>query len=189
MSKKGAKDEGGIHSSFFHCERSTWRMSMRFVAWGCLSLGTSFHGGRLASSTLVYLVERFHFWGGRIARLGCISCRRTSSHQIAVRSVAEGGHPAKLHSCGGVSRSELTICSWRSCSGFVSLYVGRTWRFWACISTQIELLLYQVPSYIVLVVFHLLLSSYIHIYSKLVFPRGVLSRVMLTKNTCVQKCM
>jgi hypothetical protein len=157
-------------------------------------LGASFHGGRIASSTLVYLGERFYFCGGCIARLGRISCRRTSSHQIAVRSVAVGGHSTELHSYGGVSRSELIVCSWSSFSGFASLYVGHTflgltWRFWACISTQIEFLLYQVPSYIVLVVFHLLLSSYIHIYSKLVFPGGVLSRVMLTKNTCVQKCM
>ena len=49
---------------------------------------------------------------------------RTSSHQIAVRSVAERGHPAELHSCGGVSRSELTVSFWGSFSGFESLYVG-----------------------------------------------------------------
>jgi len=193
MSKKGAKGEGEDHSSFVHCERKTWRMRVRFVAWGCLSLGASFHGGRLPTSSLVYLVERFHTYGGRIARLGRISCGRTSSHHIAVRSVAEGGHPAKLHSCVGVFRSELTVSFWSSFSSFVSLYVGRTflctWRLWACISAQFGLLLYQVPLYIVLVVFHLLLSSYIHIYSKLVFLVGVLSRVTLTKNTRVQKCM
>jgi hypothetical protein len=107
-----------------------------------------------------------------------------------VRSVAEESHSAELHYCGGVSRSELTVCSWSRFSGFDSLYVGltimgRSWRFLACISTQIELLLYQVPSFIVLAVFLLLLFSYIHIHSKLVFPGGVLSRVMLTKNTCI----
>jgi hypothetical protein len=95
---------------------------------------------------------------------------RTSNHQIVVRSVLEGGHLAELHSCGGVSRSELTICSWSSFSGFENLYVGRTflgctWRFWTCVSAQNELLLYQVPLYFVLVVFHLLLTSYIDIYS------------------------
>jgi hypothetical protein len=42
--------------------------------------------------------------------------------------------------------------------------------------TQNELLLYHVPLYFILVVFHLLLSSYIDIYSKLVFPGGGLSR-------------
>jgi hypothetical protein len=94
-------------------------------------LGASFHGGRLLATCLVYLLERFYFCGGRIARLGRISCRRTSSHQIAVRSVAEGGHSAELHSCGGVSRSELTVCSWSSFSGFASLYVGRT--FWGAL--------------------------------------------------------
>jgi len=131
---------------------------------------------------------------GALACEGASVVGRNSSPHIAVRSVVEGGHSTEIHSRGGVSRSELTVCSWSSFSGFASLYVGHTflgltWRFWACISTQIEFLLYQVPSYIVLVVFHLLLSSYIHIYSKLVFPGGVLSRVMLTKNTCVQKCM
>jgi hypothetical protein len=152
-------------------------------------LGANFHGGRLPTSNLVYLVERFHTCGGRIGRLRRISCGRTYSHQIAVRSVAEGGYPAKLHSYGGIFRSELTVCFWSSFNGFSNLYVGRTWRCWTCISAQNELLLYQVPLYFVLVVFHLLLSSYIHIYSKLVFLGGVLSRVMLTKNTCVQKCM
>jgi hypothetical protein len=156
-------------------------------------LGAGFHGGRLASSTLIYLVERFYLCGGHISRLGRISCR-TSIHQITVRSVAKRGHLAELHSCGGVSISELTVCSWSSFSGFSNLYVGRTflgrtWRLWTCISTQIEFLLYQVPSYIVFVVFHILLSSYIHVYSKMVFPGEVLSRVMLTKNTRVQKCM
>jgi hypothetical protein len=126
MSKKGAKGEGEDHSSFVHCERKTWRMRVRFVARGCLSLGASFHGGRLPTSSLVYLVERFHTYGGRIARLRCISCGRTSSHQIAVRSVVEGGHPTELHSYGGVFRSGLTVCFWSSFSGFSILYVGRT---------------------------------------------------------------
>jgi hypothetical protein len=109
---------------------------MSFVASGCLSLGASFHGGRIASSTLVYLVERFYFREGYIARLGHINCGRNYSHQIAVRSVAEGGHPTEPYSCGGVSRSELAVCSWSSFIGFSNLYVGhtflgRTWRLWA----------------------------------------------------------
>ena len=195
-SQRGAQrmKEGALFiHSFVHCVRSSWRMSMRSVLWGCLSLGASFHGGRLLATCFVYLLERFYFCGGCIAGLGRISCRRTSSHQIAVRSVAEGGHSAELHSCGGVSRSELTVCSWSRFSGFGSLYVGRTflgrtWWLWACISTQFGPLLYQVLSYIVLAAFHLL-SSYIHIHLKLVFPGGVLSRVLLTKNTYVYKCI
>jgi hypothetical protein len=131
---------------------------------------------------------------GALACEGASVVGRNSSHQIAVRSVAEGGHPTELHSCGGVSRSELTVCLWSSFSGFERLYVGCTflgctWIFWTCVSAWIRLLLYQVHIYFVLSIFHHLLSSYIDIYSKLVFPRGVLSRVMLTKNTCVQKCM
>jgi hypothetical protein len=100
---------------------------------------------------------------GALAYEGTSIVGRTSSHQIAVRSVSEGGHLAELHSRGWVSRSELIVCSWSSFSGFESLYVGRTflgstWRFWTCVSAQNELLLYQVPLYFVLVVFHLLLS-------------------------------
>ena len=146
--KEGRKGWRRAHySSFVHCERSSWRMSMRSVLWGCLSLGASFHGGRLLATCLVYLLERFYFCGGHIPRLGHISCRRNSSHQIAVRSVAEGGHSTELHSCGGVSRYELTVCSWSSFSGFASLYVGRTflgrtWWLWAYISAQFGLLLY-----------------------------------------------
>jgi hypothetical protein len=111
---------------------------------------------------------------------------RPFTHQIAVGSVAEGGHTAKLHSCGGVFYPELIACIWSSYGGFESIYGGRTWFFWTCISAWIKLLLYQVHLYFVLVVFHHLLSSYIDIYPTLVFPRGGLSRVMLTKYTCVQ---
>jgi hypothetical protein len=70
---------------------------------------------------------------------GASVVERTSSHQIAVRSVAKGGHLAELHSCGGVSRSELTVSFWSSFSGLESLYVGRTWRFWTCVSAWIRL--------------------------------------------------
>jgi hypothetical protein len=53
-----------------------------------------------------------------------------------------------------------------------------------------SLLLYQVPLYLLLVVSHALDITYIYFHSKLVFPGGVLSRVMLTKNTCVHfSCM
>jgi hypothetical protein len=53
----------------------------------------------------------------------------------------------------------------------------------ACVSTLLELLLYQVPSFIVFIVTLTCFSSYIHLDLKLVFLGGVLSRVMLTKNT------
>jgi hypothetical protein len=58
----------------------------------------------------------------------------------------------------------------------------------ACVSTLLELLLYQVPSFIVFIVTITCFSSYIHLDLKLVFPRGGFSRVMLTKNT-VYKCI
>jgi hypothetical protein len=63
--------------------------------------------------------------------------------------------------------------------------LGRMSTIWACVSSWFKLLLYQVHLFIVLVVFHLLFSTFIHSDSKLVFFGGVLSRVMLTKNTCV----
>jgi hypothetical protein len=96
-----------------------------------------------------------------------------------------------LDYCGRIFHSELTACICSSFGGFESIYegrtfLGRTWFIWTCISAWIKLLLYQVHLYFVLVVFHHLFSSYIDIYPKLVFPDGVLSRVMLTKNTCVQ---
>jgi hypothetical protein len=126
---------------------------------------------------------------GTLAYEGTSVVGRTSSHQIAVILVSEGGYLAELHSRGGVPISDLTVCGWSSFNGFERLYVGHTWRFWTYVSAHNELLLYQVPLYFVLSIFHLLLSSYINIYSKLVFPGGVFSRVMLTKNTLVQKCM
>jgi hypothetical protein len=43
---------------------------------------------------------------------------------------------------------------------------------WTCVSAWFKLLLYQVHLFIVLVVFHLLFSTFIHSDSKLVFPGG-----------------
>jgi hypothetical protein len=108
-----------------------------------------------------------------------------------VRSVSEGGYTSVSEYCGGVSCSELPVGIWLHFSGLGSIsggrtILGRSCFIWTCISAWIKLLLYQVHLYFVLVVFHHLFSSYIDIYSKLVFPGGVLSRVMLTKNTCVQ---
>jgi hypothetical protein len=122
---------------------------------------------------------------------GALVVGRSFTCQISLGSVAEGGHTTKLHSCGGVFYYELTACIWSSYGGFESIYGGRTflgctWFVWTCISAWIKLLLYQVHLYFVLAVDHHLLSSYIDIYPKLVFLVGVLSRVMLTKNTCVQ---
>jgi hypothetical protein len=107
-----------------------------------------------------------------------------------VGSVSEGGHTSVSEYYGGVFYSELTVGIWLSFNGLGSISEGRTilghtCLVWNCISAWIKLLLYQVHLYFVLTVFHHLFSSYIDIYSKLVFPGGGLSRVMLTKNTCV----
>jgi hypothetical protein len=169
-------------------------MEMRSVAWGFLREAAKIPCGRLGAACFIYLLELFYFREGHISLVGWFIPGRISSHQIAVRSVAEGSHLLELHSCGGVFRSELTVGSWSRFSGSGSLHEGRTilgrilW-IWACISSLLELLLYQVLSCIVFTVTLHLLSSYIHIDLKLVFPGGVLSRVMLTKNTCVYKCM
>jgi hypothetical protein len=114
---------------------------------------------------------------GTLVEEGASVVGRTFTRQIAVGSVAEGGHTTELHSCGGVFHSELTVSIWSSYGGFESIYggrtfLGRTWFFWTCIPAWIKLLLYQVHLYFVLVVFHHLISSYIDIYPKLVFPGG-----------------
>jgi hypothetical protein len=44
---------------------------------------------------------------------------------------------------------------------------------------------YRFHHIVFLVVSHALDTTYIYFHSKLVFPKGVLSKVMLTKNTCV----
>ena len=180
--------------SFACCERSTWAMEMRLVAWGFLREAASIPCGRLGAACFIYLLELFYIWEGRISLAGWFIHGRISSNQIAVRSVAEWGHLLELHSCGGVFRSDITVGSWSRFNGSGSLHEGRTileciWQIWACISALLELLLYQVLSCIVFTVTLHLLSSYIRIDLKLVFPGGVLSRVMLTKNTCVYKCM
>ena len=63
---------------------------------------------------------------GALAYEGASVVGRTFSHQIAVRSVSEGGHLLELHFCGRVFRSELTVGSWSRFSGFGSLHEGRT---------------------------------------------------------------
>jgi hypothetical protein len=63
---------------------------------------------------------------GALALEGASVVGRASTHQIAVRSVAEGGHPTELHSHGGVFYSELTTWIWSNFSGLESIYEGRT---------------------------------------------------------------
>jgi hypothetical protein len=108
-----------------------------------------------------------------------------------MRFVSEGGYTSVSEYYGGVFCSELPVGIWLHFSGLGNISKGRTILgrsccIWTCISAWIKLLLYQVHLYFVLVVFHHLFSLYIDIYYKLVFSEGVLSRVMLTKNTCVQ---
>jgi hypothetical protein len=51
----------------------------------------------------------------------------------------------------------------------------------------VELAEYQFPLHLSYLLYYMFEAHYIYIYIhlKLVFPKGVLSRVMLTKNTCV----
>ena len=157
-SQRGAQrvKEGAFFIWSFACwERSSWRMEMRSVAWGCLREVACFHWWRLGATCLDYLLELFYFWEGHISCGGWFIPGRISSHQIAVSSVVEGGHLLELHSCGGVFKSELTVGSWSRFSGSGSLHegctiLGRICWCRACISTQLEFLLYQVLSYIVL---------------------------------------
>jgi hypothetical protein len=99
---------------------------------------------------------------------GASSTGRTFRAEIAVRSISEGGYLSVLEYCGGVSSSELPVGFWLQFSGLVSIYGGRTILgcscfSWASVVGWIKLLLYQVHLYIVLAVFHLLFSLYIHL--------------------------
>ena len=128
---------------------------------------------------------------GALVEEGASVVGRTFTRQIAVGSVAEGGHTAELHSYRGVFHSELTVSISFIFSGLGNIserhtILGHTCFVWTCVSAWIKLLLYQVHLYFILAVFHHLFSSYIVIYSKLVFPGFFLSRVTLTKNTRVQ---
>jgi hypothetical protein len=130
---------------------------------------------------------------GALACEGASVVGRTSSHQIAVRSVAEGGHPTELHSYGGVFRSELTVCFWSSFSGFASLYVGCTFLghlevLDLCFSLDLAAIVSGSFIFCTCCIPPSSFLIYRHIFQT-GFPRGVLSRVMLTKNTYVQKCM
>jgi hypothetical protein len=76
---------------------------------------------------------------GALVEEGTSVVGRSYTCQIAVGSVAEGGHTSELHSCGGVFHSELTACIWSSYGGFGSIYegrtmLGRTCLVWTCIS-------------------------------------------------------
>jgi hypothetical protein len=127
---------------------------------------------------------------GALGEEGASSAGRNFKAQIAVRSVPEGGYSSVSEYCGGVSSSELPVVIYLQFSGLVSIYgghtiLGRSCFSWTFVASWIKMLLYQVLLYIVLAVFHLPFSLYIHLYSKLVFHGGVLSRVMLTKNTYV----
>jgi hypothetical protein len=114
-----------------------------------------------------------------------------------VRSVSEGGYSSVSEYCGGVSRSELLVGIWLHFSGLGSIFEGRTILgrssfFWTCVSAWIKLLLYQVHLYFV--VFHHLFSSYIDIYSKLVFLggggfiQGHVDQKHLCTISCVLEC-
>jgi hypothetical protein len=65
-------------------------------------------------------------------------------------------------------------------------------QFWALLFLVLvarlvrSLLCIQVPLYFITCCISCFNHNYIDIYPKLVFPGGVLSRVMLTKNTCVK---
>jgi hypothetical protein len=114
---------------------------MRTIALGEDSLGACFHGGRHLAQRFVYLLRNIHYCGapGTLVEEGALVVWRSFTRQIAVGSVAEGGHTAELYSRGGVFHFELTACIWSSYGGFGSIYVGctmlgRTCLVWTCIS-------------------------------------------------------
>jgi hypothetical protein len=115
-----------------------------------------------------------------------------------VRFVSEGGYSSVSEYCGGVSCSELPVGIWLHFSGLDSISGGHTILgcscfIWTSVAAWIKLLLYQVHLYFVLVVFHHLFSSYIDIYSKLVFPgggfiQGHVDQKYLCSISCMLEC-
>jgi hypothetical protein len=86
---KGAK--GGAHSSwetFAWERRSSWRIELGFDALEDLEEAASVQIWRLGATFTIYLQERFHLGGGRMALAGCLSPGGISSHQNLLMSVA-----------------------------------------------------------------------------------------------------
>jgi len=190
--RKESKEGAFFMESFACCERSTWAMEMRSVAWGFLREAASIPCGRLGAACFTYLLELFYFREGRISLAGWFIPSRISSHQIVVRSVAEWGHLLELHSYGGVFRIDITVGSWSEFFGSGSLHEGRTilgsicWCR-ACLSTQLEFLLYQFLPYIVFTITLLLLFFIYTFRFKTGFPQeGFVQSHVDQKYLCLQ---
>jgi hypothetical protein len=127
---------------------------------------------------------------GTLSEEGASSTGRIFRAQIAVRYVLEGGYILVSEYCGRVSPSELPVGRELQFSGLDNIYQGRTF---------LEAHLLQLALCCILDQVVIVSGSYIYctccippfilpIYTLIFqtgFPRGVLSRVMLTKNTCV----
>ena len=159
---------------------------MGFDAWGLYGGGASFVYGQQGVSFFYYFLESFQLGGGRTTFSDCFLSSLSSSHQNWEISVALGSELQDSHSCGGDSSSEVSV-AFQSRSGSLE---GRT-TLWA---SDLHLSLIASSSGVAIVpgsllyciyCFRSLILRYIHHIPKLVFPRGVLSRVLDQKYLCL----
>ena len=164
---------------------------MRFFAWAEANLGAYFHGERHLAWSLVYLLRSFHCCGG---------CTCWGGH-------INNGEVLQLSDSGGISFIGRTHTNaWLLWRGFPfkahSLHLQQIWWIWEHLwgahlprAHLVHLDLYFILDQVAIVSGSSIFctccippSSFL-IYRHILqtsFPRGVLSRVMLTKNTCVQ---
>jgi hypothetical protein len=144
---KGAK-EGRIvlEETFAHGRRSFWRKSMRLVAWEALEEAASIQSWRLGAAFTIYLLERLHLWGGRMALAGCLLPGEVSSHQNSLISVAEWSQQQDSHSCGGDLHSSISVEFWSRSGSFRggAPYISPSGSLSLDSFFILELLLYQV---------------------------------------------
>ena len=132
------------------------------------------------AACIPYLLERFHLGGGRTTFMDCFLPGEVSSHQNSEISVAEWSQQQDSHSCGGDSLSDFSAEFWSRSGSWEggAPHLPSFWQYEPDSFTILELLLYQVHYCICITVLdHCSTHIYI-IISKLVFPGGVLSRVI-----------
>jgi hypothetical protein len=158
-------------------------------------LGSSFHGGLMEAYTLIYFWCLFFLEEGALEEEGTHLVGTRYSWKITYMSVSMERYHTRDSLCARDSSLELRGPKEHCFSEIVNK--GRGHAKLGCISligtpNHLDRSCYCIRFHciFILVVSHDLDITYIYFHSKLVFPGGFLSRVMLTKNTCVQiSCM
>jgi len=186
MGKRAKEGHTSSWETFAWERRSSWRIELGFDALESLEEVACVQIWRLGAAFIHYFLESFQLGGGRTTFSDCFLSSLSSSHQNWEISVALGSELQDSHSCGGDSSSEVSV-AFQSRSGSLE---GRT-TLWA---SDLYLSLIASSSGVAIVpgsllyciyCFRSLILRYIHHIPKLVFPRGVLSRVLDQKYLCL----